>query len=158
MQDTVFDIRKITQLLPHRFPFLLVDRVTSMAGPDTGSRVGRKAAGIKNVTINEHFFAGHFPENPIMPGVLQIEAMAQLAALSFYRENDPPMNFMIASIQDARFRRPVVPGDVLKITSEIKKERGPMIVVETKCYVDDELAAEATLMAYCTPQDKTVRS
>ena len=158
MTETVYDIRKISQMLPHRFPFLLVDRVISMTDGQGGSRVGKKAVGLKNVTVNEPFFPGHFPENPIMPGVLQIEAMAQLAALSFYRKEDPPMTFMIAGVQDARFRRPVVPGDVLRISSEIIKERGPILVVETKCHVDDELVAEATLMAHAAPRDQAVKS
>lgn len=154
MQETVLDIRQIFTMLPHRFPFLLVDRVTSMVDPGTPSRVGKKAVGIKNVTVNEPFFPGHFPDMPIMPGVLQIEAMAQLAALSFYRPTDPPMNFMIASISEARFRRPVIPGDVLKISSEIVRDRSPMLLVETKCHVDDELVAEAKIMAHISPKDK----
>lgn len=152
MQDTVLDIRRISQLLPHRFPFLLVDRVLSLSDPGEPNRVGKKAVGIKNVTVNEPFFPGHFPDLPIMPGVLQIEAMAQLAALSFYREGDPPMTFMIAGVEGARFRRPVVPGDVLRITSEIVKARGAIFIVQTQCHVDGELASEATLTAHISPK------
>jgi 3-hydroxyacyl-[acyl-carrier-protein] dehydratase len=154
VQEAVFDIRKICELLPHRFPFLLVDRVVSLTKGRDGSRLGVTAVGIKNVTFNEPFFPGHFPDLPIMPGVLQLEAMAQLAAISFYRKDDPPMTFMIAGVQDARFRRPVVPGDQLKITSEIVKERGPILVVQTKCHVGDELTAEATIMAHVSPRDQ----
>lgn len=154
MAETVYDIRKILELLPHRFPFLLVDRVISMTDPGGPTRAGKKAVGIKNVTFNEPFFPGHFPEMPIMPGVLQIEAMAQLAAIAFYRPNDPPMNFMIASVNDARFRRPVIPGDVLQITTEILKDRSPILLVKTECHVDGELVAEATIMAHASPKDK----
>lgn len=154
MQDTVYDVRKIFELLPHRFPFLLVDRVVSITDPGGANRVGKKAVGIKNVTINEPFFAGHFPNLPIMPGVLQIEAMAQVAAISFYRPQDPPMNFMIAGVESARFRRPVIPGDQLRITSEIVKERKSILVVQTTCHVGDELVAEATLMAHSSPREK----
>jgi 3-hydroxyacyl-[acyl-carrier-protein] dehydratase len=154
MQETVFDIRKIFELLPHRFPFLLVDRVTSLIEAPAGTRVGAKAEGIKNVTFNEPYFPGHFPDMPVMPGVLQIEAMAQLAAISFYREGDPPMNFLIAGVQDARFRKPVVPGDQLKISSSIVKERGPIFIVATQCHVDGELVAEATIMAHVSPRDQ----
>src|ERR1700685_730853 len=104
MQDTVLDIRKIAQMSPPRYPFLLVDRVISMTDPGGPSRVGKKAVGIKCVTFNEPQFTGHFPDLPIMPGVLQIEAMAQLAGISYYREGDPPQDFMIASLTEARFR------------------------------------------------------
>ena len=152
MVEPVYDIRKIMSLLPHRHPFVLIDKVIEVFDPGNANRVGMKAVGIKNVTFNEPFFPGHFPDNPIMPGVLQIEAMAQLAALSFYRKDDPAMEFMIASIQGAKFRRPVVPGDVLKITSEIIKVKGPMIMVSVKCEVDGELVTEADMLAHAAPK------
>jgi 3-hydroxyacyl-[acyl-carrier-protein] dehydratase len=152
MQDIVLDIRKIATLLPHRYPFLLVDRVISMSDPGGPTRVGKKAVGIKNVTFNEPHFTGHFPDLPIMPGVLQIEAMAQLAGISYYRDGDPPMDFMIASLQDARFRKPVVPGDTMRISSEIIKDRGSMIQVATKCHVGEELVAEAVILAHVSPK------
>lgn len=148
MQETVYDVRKIASMLPHRYPFLLVDRVISVTDSGRESRVGKKAVGIKCVTFNEPHFMGHFPDLPIMPGVLQLEAMAQLAALSYYREGDPERDFMIASMQDARFRRPVVPGDVLHISSEILKDRGNMVLVATQCHVSGELVAEAKILAH----------
>lgn len=151
MNETVYDVRKIATMLPHRYPFLLVDRVISISDPGGPSRVGKKAVGIKNVTFNEPHFTGHFPDLPIMPGVLQLEAMAQLAGLSYYRDGDPPLDFMIASLQDARFRKPVVPGDVLQISSEILKDRGNMVLVEMKCHVDGELVAEARMLAHVSP-------
>jgi 3-hydroxyacyl-[acyl-carrier-protein] dehydratase len=155
MEDLRFDIRRIMTLLPHRYPFLLVDKVLSSSDPgDPKSRVGKKSVGIKNVTFNEPYFTGHFPDVPIMPGVLQLEAMAQLAALSYYRENDPPMDFMIASISEARFRRPVVPGDVLTMSTEIVRDRGSMIQVETKAHVEGELVAEAKILAYVSLKGK----
>ncbi len=150
MREIVYDIRKISSLLPHRYPFLLVDRVISSIDPGGESRVGKKMVGVKNVTINEPFFNGHFPDLPIMPGVLQIEAMAQVAALSYYREGDKPMDFMIASLKETRFRKPVVPGDVLEITAEIVKDRGSMFQIEAKCHVAGDLVAEATMLAYAS--------
>jgi beta-hydroxyacyl-ACP dehydratase FabZ len=147
MQETVYDIRKIMSLMPHRYPFVLIDRVVEMTDPGGTDRVGMKAVGIKNVTFNEPYFPGHFPDMPIMPGVMQLEAMAQLAALSYVRENDPARDFLIASITDARFRRPVVPGDVLRITAEILKDRKNIVLVGTKCEVDGEPVAEAKILA-----------
>ena len=146
MQETVFDIRKIMELLPHRFPFLLVDRVTSLTEGQNGSRVGVKAEGIKNVTFNEPYFPGHFPELPVMPGVLQIEAMAQLAAISFYRKGDPPMNFLIAGVQDARFRKPVVPGDTLFIEVEVMQRKRSIVKARGRCLVNGEVVSEADMM------------
>lgn len=154
MNETVFDTRKILAMLPHRFPFLLVDRVISMTDPGHPARVGKKAVGIKNVTVNEPYFPGHFPEWPIMPGVLQLEAMAQLAGVSFYRAGDPPQNFIIASVEQARFRKPVTPGDTLHISSEIIRARGPIIVVKTECRVDGDIVSEATITAHVSPKSE----
>ena len=106
---TAIDIMK---LLPHRFPFLLVDRVEEIYRPPNGARVGLKIRATKNVTINEPFFPGHFPHRPVMPGVLQIEALAQVAALSCILPNGPKLDVAIAGITSARFRQPVWPGDV----------------------------------------------
>jgi beta-hydroxyacyl-ACP dehydratase FabZ len=152
MQETIYDIRKIMTMLPHRFPFLLVDRIVESHDPGGSSRVGRKMVGIKNVTINEPYFNGHFPEMPIMPGVLQLEAMAQVAGISYYRKGDPPMDFMIASVQNARWRKPVVPGDVLRISIEITKDRGPMVQIDAKIHVDGEVVSEATILAFIQPK------
>lgn len=150
--ETIYDIQKILSLLPHRYPFLLIDRLIESSDPGGATRLGKKATGIKNVTFNEPYFPGHFPEMPIMPGVLQLEAMAQLAALGYVRDSDPPLDFMIASVQEARFRRPVVPGDVLRITAEVLKDRGSMVLVKTECYVDGEIVAEARILAHVSPK------
>ena len=91
---------------------------------------------------------GHFPDLPIMPGVLQLEAMAQLAALSYFRDGDPDRDFMIASMTDCRFRRKVVPGDQLRIVAEILKDRVSMVQVGTQCFIGDDLVAEATILAH----------
>src|SRR3990172_6966097 len=112
------DIRQILEFLPHRYPFLLVDRVMSC---DPGKRV----VAIKNVTINEPFFAGHFPHHPVMPGVLIIEALAQAAAiLAFITDGhkvDDDSVYYFVGIDEARFKRPVGPGDVLELNAEIKR-------------------------------------
>src|SRR5579872_1856205 len=107
------DTRKILEILPHRYPFLLVDKVISLEySPDPKNRAGSKIVAQKNLTMNEPFFQGHFPGLPVMPGVLQIEAMAQAACLAFVRPGEPQMNYFIATITEAKFRRMVVPGDV----------------------------------------------
>ncbi|NJL25657.1 MAG: 3-hydroxyacyl-ACP dehydratase FabZ, partial [Calothrix sp. SM1_5_4] len=122
--DAKLNARDILKALPHRYPFLLVDRVISLeVGPDPKSRVGSKIVALKNVTFNEPFFPGHFPDLPIMPGVLQVEAMAQASCLAYIRPGDPEFDFFIGSIQDAKFRRPVVPGDTLMLYAEILKDR-----------------------------------
>lgn len=146
--ETVYDINKIMEMLPHRSPFLLVDRVIELHDPGDPTRVGIKAVGIKCVTFNEPFFPGHFPGLPIMPAVLQVEAMAQLAALSFFRKGDPNKIFMIASIQHAKFRKPVVPGDQLVMTSEVVKVRGSMIVVKVISEVEGERVNEVEILAH----------
>ena len=142
------DIEKIQSLLPHRYPFLLVDRVLSVEpGPDPAKRLGRKVRALKNVTANEPFFQGHFPKWKIMPGVLQVEALAQAAALASILPTDSKFDVAIASIANAKFRRPVVPGDQLLLTAEILKEKGPMISVRAEAFVDDQKVAEMELMA-----------
>ena len=142
-------IEELKTILPHRYPFLLIDRVVAMDPPPQGSWEGRKATVIKNVTINEPFFQGHFPDRPIMPGVLVIEAMAQAAAVIGYRPANAgkPMEVMIMGIDNARFRRPVIPGDQLRFEVEIKKDRGSIFVFRAEVFVDNQLVAEADLMA-----------
>lgn len=151
--ETVLDARAILARLPHRFPFLLVDRVlTRETGTDPKSRAGQKITALKNVTFNEPFFTGHFPEMPIMPGVLQIEAMAQAACLAYLRDGDAEFDFFIASIQEARFRKPVVPGDSLILQAEILKDRSSMLQIRTEALVDGKVVAEATIMAKASPK------
>jgi len=136
----------IIKLLPHRYPFLLVDRITDI-------ELGKRVVGFKNVTANEHFFQGHFPGNPIMPGVLIIEAMAQtggvLARLTIggvqEQENNDAVYFM--SIDKVKFRRPVVPGDQLRFELQALRTGSRVWKLGGKAFVGEELAAEAELMA-----------
>lgn len=145
---SVYEISDILRILPHRFPFLLVDRVEMLdRDMKAKNRVGWKIRAIKNVTFNEPFFSGHFPHRPVMPGVLQIEAMAQAGCLAVVDPAGPEMDVAIAGINEARFRRPVVPGDRMVLTAEITKDRGQIMVLRCQCHVDGELASEAEMIA-----------
>jgi 3-hydroxyacyl-[acyl-carrier-protein] dehydratase len=136
----IFDIREIMERIPHRYPFLLVDRVLELVP-------GKSGKGIKNVTINEPFFTGHFPGAPIMPGVLIVEAMAQLGAMVVLSvpENKGKLAFF-AGIDSMRFRRQVVPGDQLYMEVEISRMRGSIGKGSVKALVDGQVAAEGTVM------------
>ena len=138
-----YDIEGIIGLIPHRYPFLLVDRVVDVVTDDS-------ATGIKNVSINEFYFQGHFPKRPVMPGVLIIEAMAQTAAVLVVHTLGPSsagklVYFM--SIDSARFRRPVVPGDQLRLLVKRKQRRLSVWKFEAEARVDDQLVADATFAA-----------
>lgn len=136
---TAMDIREITQLLPHRYPFLLVDRVLELQGY-------RRAVGIKNVTVNEPFFMGHFPEQPVMPGVLILEAMAQLAGTLLLRRMEYTGKLPVLwAIDKVKLRRSVVPGDQLRLEVEATKVRDTMGKVDAIAKVDQHIAAEAQL-------------
>lgn len=138
------DIREIQNILPHRYPFLLVDRILEV-------EEGKRAVGIKNVTVNEPFFQGHFPGNPIMPGVLILEAMVQVGAVAVLNmEQNKNKLAMFAGIDKARFKRPVVPGDQLRMEVELVKVKGSIGKGKGSAYVGDELAAEAELMFVLT--------
>ena len=135
-------INELFEFLPHRYPFLLVDRVLSLTPGET-------IRGYKNVTINEPFFNGHFPGHPIMPGVLIIEAMAQLSGvLAFETKNVRPAEgytYYLAGTDKARFKRPVVPGDRLIMDSRILADRGGVMKFDCQASVDDEMACTATI-------------
>jgi len=134
------DINQIQAILPHRYPFLLVDRIVSVED-------GRKAVGIKNVSANEPYFQGHFPGYPVMPGVLIIEAMAQVGAVAILKLPEFAGKIaLFAGIDKARFRRQVVPGDQLRIEVEVQKLRGTIGKSYAAAYVGEEMAAEAELM------------
>ncbi len=137
---SVLDINDVMKILPHRFPFLMVDRIVAFEG-DT------KCTGIKSVTINEPYFQGHFPEHPVMPGVLQLEAMAQVASVAFLRlgGNAGRIGYFM-SANDVKFRKTVVPGDTLFIHVEVIKSKKNIAKAAGKCVVNGELVSEAELM------------
>jgi beta-hydroxyacyl-ACP dehydratase FabZ len=138
------DISGIMETLPHRYPFLLVDRIIDV---DPGKRV----VGIKNVTINEPFFTGHFPGNPVMPGVLILEAMAQTGAVLVLREGGEAFAgkmFYLAGIDKVRLRRPVVPGDQLRMELTVLSLRQRSCKMAGRATVDGKLAAEAILLSF----------
>lgn len=147
----LYTINEIMKLLPHRFPFILVDRVEEIVRPASGLKVGTVIRATKNVTINEPFFPGHFPHRPVMPGVLQIEAMAQVAALACVTLDGPKMDVAIAGLDGARFRRPVVPGDVLEITCTVLKDRSQMLVVKCEARVRGQMVCECEMIAKMFP-------
>ena len=145
MTDTTMNINEILRLLPHRYPFLLIDRVLDY-------KVGEYLRGYKNVTINEPFFNGHFPQRPIMPGVLILEALAQATGLLAFRTVDRAANkdslFFLVGIDKARFKRPVEPGDQLMLEVKFVNSKRGIWVFEGEATVDGKLAASAQIM--CT--------
>lgn len=137
----IIDINEIMQHLPHRYPFLLVDRVIEFEAM-------KRAVGIKNVTVNEPFFAGHFPRRPIMPGVLIIEALAQTGGvLAFKSFPESEGTVFFTGIDNARFRKPVIPGDQLKLVVEVIKNRKEYWIFEGKASVGNDVVAAAKIMA-----------
>jgi len=142
-KDTSMDINQILDHLPHRYPFVLVDKVLSY-------ELGKSIDAIKNVTINEPFFPGHFPHYPVMPGVLVVEALAQAAAiLSFKTINDKPNDhsvYYFVGIDKARFKKPVIPGDQLKLNVSIERTIKGIWKYKGIAMVEDEIAAEAEIM------------
>jgi len=137
------DYKEILEIMPHRYPFLLVDRILSC-------EKGKRVVGIKNVTFNEPFFQGHFPGAPVMPGVLIIEAMAQVGAVLLLQSVPDREKKLIyfMGIDNARFRQPVVPGDQLRFELEVLRQKPKICKVEGKAYVEDKLVAEAVISSF----------
>ena len=147
-EDTFIDIEKIVEMIPHRYPFLMIDRVSDLVPEES-------AVGHKNVTINEPHFQGHFPSKPIMPGVLIIEAMAQTSAVLVVHTlggeaEDKLVYFM--SVENAKFRRPVQPGDVMKIYVNTKQHRKAVWKFDGVAKVDEQIVAESTFTAMIMDQ------
>ncbi len=143
-ENKIYTVEEIMELLPHRYPFLLVDRLEV-------EEPGVKGVGLKNVTMNEEFFQGHFPGNPVMPGVLQIEAMAQTAGAlvltSMEDVKDKKVGVFFMSIDGVKFRKPVKPGDQLRMHVEKIKEHGRVFVFRGVSKVDDKVVSEAEFTA-----------
>src|SRR5215469_5897326 len=146
---TRLDINEIQRILPHRYPFLLIDRVIDMTRRE-------RIVAIKNVTINEPFFQGHFPNLPIMPGVLIVEAIAQAGgALLLTEVEDRDQKLMVfTGIERARFRRPVLPGDQVRIEVDVKSWRMNAVRMEGKAFVGEKRVAEATVTCQLIPRDR----
>ena len=138
---SVMDVNEILGILPHRYPFMLVDRIVEI------DVEAKSIVGYKNLTFNEPFFQGHFPSEPIMPGVMQLEAMAQVSGILLNKVSQKEGEIAyFMSIDKAKFRRKVVPGDVLRMEIKVTRMRSRMAAVEAKAYVGDELASQAELM------------
>ena len=147
LEGKTLDINTIQKILPHRYPFLLVDRIVEIGG--------NRVVGIKNVTINEPFFQGHFPGHPIMPGVLIVEAMAQVGGVGALnmKINIGKLAYFL-SIDSARFRKPVVPGDVLRMEIDLLKTKMNIMKTHGVAKVDNEVVAEADMMfAFVNPDE-----
>jgi 3-hydroxyacyl-[acyl-carrier-protein] dehydratase len=149
----ILDVVEIQKYLPHRYPFLLVDTILEIERE-------KRIVGIKNVTINEWYFQGHFPGKPIMPGVLIIEALAQLGGFLLLQEipdRDKKLLYFVA-VDGARFRRPVVPGDQLRLEAKVLSWRGDFCKLEGKATVNGQLAAEGTVMCKMIDREPAAKS
>ena len=143
----MMDIKAIQNLLPHRYPFLMVDRIVELE-PNV------RAVGIKNVTVNESFFQGHFPGNPIMPGVLVVEAMAQVAGVLAFNSGMQGSSVYFMSIEKAKFRKPIVPGDQVKLEINVLQQRGNVWKFSGTSTVDDKVVAESEFTAMLIKKEK----
>lgn len=138
----MLDIEKIIRMLPHRYPFLLVDRVLEL-------KKGKSIVAIKNVTVNEAFFQGHFPKFRVMPGVLVVEAMAQAGGILLYNSVPDPESKLVflSKIDNLKFRKPVIPGDQIRLEVEILKLRSKVCHIRAQAFVADEIVTEGDIMA-----------
>lgn len=150
MKKKSYTIMDILKIMPHRYPFLLVDRIITLEE--------NAVTGIKNVTINEPFFQGHFPEDPVMPGVLIIEAMVQVGGFLLLNKLEVTENKLLyfMMIDKVKFRKPVRPGDQLRSELKMKRFRKKLCVIEGKAYVDDEVVAEGEFTAMLVEKGKEV--
>ncbi len=149
METSKINIGEILKILPHRYPFLLVDKILEC-------KLGESIKGLKNVTINEPFFQGHFPGQPIMPGVLFLEAMAQVGGILAYLSNEEEMKnrlFYFIGLDRVRFRKTVVPGDQIIFDLTMLKRKMKMYIMAGRATVDGKLVAEAELMAAMSDED-----
>ena len=149
----MMDIQEILRTLPHRYPIILVDRVEQI-------EAGRRIVALKNVSINEPVFAGHFPGNPVMPGVLILECMAQAGGLLLLQEipdRDQKLMYLV-SMDNVKFRKPVVPGTLLRIEVDILKWKGDLCKIQAKAFVEQELMAEANLMCLMVDREPAAKS
>lgn len=142
----MIDVKEIQSLIPHRYPFLLVDRVTECVPNE-------KIVGIKNVTINEPFFQGHFPGNPVMPGVLMVEAMAQISGVLAFKSGVTGKAVYFLTIEKAKFRKPVEPGDQLRMEVNVSHQRGSVWKFTGKCFVEDKVVSEAEFSAMISEKE-----
>ncbi len=142
----MIDVNEIRKMLPHRYPFLLVDRVLEL-------EPGQSITALKNVTVNEEFFQGHFPAKPIMPGVLQIEALAQAAGVLAIKSGLSGNMVYFMSMDNVKFRKPVVPGDQLILKVAVTQSRGKVTKFHGEAFVGSELVSEADFMAMVSNED-----
>jgi|TARA_B110000196_G_C20854545_1_gene524410 3-hydroxyacyl-[acyl-carrier-protein] dehydratase len=137
-----FNINEIIKILPHRYPFILIDKIDIVES-------GKSLIALKNMTINEPFFQGHFPGQPVMPGVLSLEIMAQAGSFLMLSQIEDPlsMNMFFSTVEKAKFRKPIIPGDQLKVHMDLVKRKLNLCKFHGKCFVDETLVAEATFAA-----------
>lgn len=152
-EGIVFDANAILRILPHRYPFVLVDKIVDL-------KMGEKVVGIKNVTINEPYFQGHFPGQMVMPGVLIIEALAQTSGILLLNSIPDFENSLVyfMAINNAKFRKPVVPGDQIILEVELVNSRSKTFTMKGRAIVDGNLAAEAEFMAVVVPKEESQKS
>ena len=147
--QTHFDINDIIKVIPHRYPFILIDRLEIIER-------GKSAIAIKNLTMNEPFFQGHFPGQPVMPGVLSLESMAQAGAFLMLTEVDDPLskNMFFSGVESAKFRKPIIPGDQMNIHVSLIKKKLSICKFQGKCMVNDNIVAEANFSANIVPRER----